>query len=162
MDKLQDIIEKFKGIKETLSKGQNESDDMDPNMAKDDGKGVHVSNNPSAPGRSTMGIMNAVGAIKEAKTEAKRNLKEMKSLPKPKLVKDEGEMEMSEKVMPEVKEVHMHKDSVDGKPYDREVMKWDANGQWNLHKAEVVHCKCDEKEGDNAKCPKHPPAPAKP
>jgi hypothetical protein len=211
MTKLDLIIEKFAAIREQLSKAVNESDDTDSNVAKGDMRGVHVSNNDKNPGRSTMGIMARVGEMGGAKAEAKRNLKEMKSLPKPKLAKDEDcmdSMEMAEKetswckcdekegdnakcpmhgekveksggfkrlehklegeghskesadniaaavgrkkygakefadmahksdTMPEVKEVHMDNEKVSGKPYDREVMKLDKNGQWSIDKSE--------------------------
>lgn len=53
-------------------------------------KGVHEVSNPNEQGRSEMGLMTRIGAMDRAKASAKATLKEMKSLPKPKLVKDEA------------------------------------------------------------------------
>jgi hypothetical protein len=52
-------------------------------------KGVHLSYNPNNPGRSVMGILSGLGAKEEALQEAKNNLKQLKGLKKPKLVKSE-------------------------------------------------------------------------
>ena len=52
-------------------------------------RGVHTSGNPNEPGRSAMGILNQLGAPKEAKLQAKRVSREQKSMPKPKIAKME-------------------------------------------------------------------------
>lgn len=90
-DKIDELIVKFKGIKEELAKNVNQSySGSQPNgQLEQSEKGVHVGSNPSEPGRSTMGVMTRIGAKNEAKAEAKRVAGEIKKMPKPKLVKSE-------------------------------------------------------------------------
>jgi hypothetical protein len=79
MSELDSLIDKMKAFKEEL--------------AKTDGMGVHTGSNPKEPGRSGMGILARLGETGKAKLDAKQTLKEMKSMPKPKLVKNINELE---------------------------------------------------------------------
>ncbi len=98
MNKLDQLISKFKDAKEKLSKtGEPNELSMSEETMKDE-KGINTGANPKMPGRSKMGLMNAIGAPEQAKAEAKKVLKEMKKLPKPKLVKmnDQENLAMSD------------------------------------------------------------------
>lgn len=131
MNKIEQLIVKFKKAQEELSKTINESYGTSPNevamsehACKGEGcdhdmhkgeaakkmkqAGVHAGENPQVPGRSVMGVLNSLNATKEAKSEAKRVLGEIKSMPKLKLVKSE------------------------------ERLSFDQLGQWTLNKSEAV------------------------
>lgn len=55
-------------------------------------RGVHVSANPKEPGRSAMGILNQLGAPKEARAQAERVSNEQKKMAKPKIAKMEADI----------------------------------------------------------------------